>query len=206
MAWNIMAQMIETCSCNMLCPCWLGVKELMVMDQGWCASAFFFRIREGNSSGIKLDGQRLVLSLDFPGPTLFDGNGVGRLYIDENTSADQRRELEAIFQGTKGGPMEIVGSLVSKWLPTKTANIEVQEEGGTLTAKVGSFGNVKSEQLKSEAGQPMTMQNVGFAVALQLDNKTLKLAPSGSKWFDPDLPHKFETKSGAVGTFTWSVG
>lgn len=177
----------------------------MVMDQGWCASGFFFRIREGNSSGIKHDGQRLVLSLDFLGPTLFDGNGVGRLYIDENTSADQRRELEAIFQGTKGGPMEIIGSLVKRWLSTKTANIEVQEEGGTLTAKVGSFGNVKSQQLKNEAGQPMTMQNVGFAVALQLDNKTLQLAPSGSKWFDPDLPHKFETKSGAVGTFTWAV-
>ena len=93
MAWNIMAQMIETCSCNMLCPCWFGVKKLMVMDQGWCASAYLFRIREGISDSVKLDGGKLVVLMDFPGPTLFDGNGVGRLYIDENTSADQRREL-----------------------------------------------------------------------------------------------------------------
>jgi hypothetical protein len=43
MAWNMTAQMIETCSCNMLYPCWYGVKELMVMDRGWCASAILFR-------------------------------------------------------------------------------------------------------------------------------------------------------------------
>jgi hypothetical protein len=39
MAWNLTAEFIETCSCNMLCPCWYGVRELMVMDQGWCDSA-----------------------------------------------------------------------------------------------------------------------------------------------------------------------
>ncbi len=34
MAWTIRAEMVETCSCNMLRPCWYGVKELMIMDQG----------------------------------------------------------------------------------------------------------------------------------------------------------------------------
>ena len=35
MAWNLRAQVIESCSCNMLCPCWFGVTDLMVMDRGW---------------------------------------------------------------------------------------------------------------------------------------------------------------------------
>src|SRR5438876_957919 len=26
MAWNLTADFIETCSCNMLCPCWYGVR------------------------------------------------------------------------------------------------------------------------------------------------------------------------------------
>ena len=29
MAWNVKAEFVESCSCNMLCPCWYGVKELM---------------------------------------------------------------------------------------------------------------------------------------------------------------------------------
>jgi hypothetical protein len=205
MAWNIKAQFVETCSCNMLCPCWFGVKELMVMDEGWCASAWLFRIQQGSSDGVKLDGCTVIVGLDFPGPTLFDGNGTARLYIADEASADQRRELEAIFQGTKGGPLEIIAGLVTNWLPAQSTKIDLQEEGDTLTASAGSFGQVKSRLLKDEEGRVMTLQNAGFASALQFKNETIELAPSNSRWSDPDMPRQFETKSGAAATFNWSV-
>ena len=79
------------------------------------------------------------------------------------------------------------------------------EEGETLTATVGSVGQVKSQRLKNEAGQAVTMQHAGFLSALQFDNEIAQLAPSGSQWADPDMPCQFTTKSGAVGTFTWRV-
>jgi hypothetical protein len=206
MAWNITAEFIETCSCNMLCPCWYGVRELMVMDQVWCASTWVLRVRRGDSDSVNLGGRTLVIALDFPGPTLYDGNGTARLYIDAGASADQRRELEAIFQGAKGGPMAIVAGLVTRWLPTQTAPINIQEQDGTLTATVAGFGQVHSQRLTNEAGQPTTMQNTGFTTALQFDNQAAQLAPShGTRWSDPDMPRPFETKSGAVATLTWRV-
>ena len=205
MAWNITAQFVETCSCKMLCPCWFGVKELMVMDEGWCASAWLIRIQQGNSDGVNLDKRTVVMGLDFPGPTLFDGNGTARLYIDDQASADQNREIAAIFQGTKGGPLEIIAGLVTNWLPAQTTKIDLKEEGDTLIASVGNFGQVKSQLLKDEAGRVMTLQNAGFASALQFKNETIELAPSTSRWSDPDMPRQFETKSGAVATFNWSV-
>jgi len=77
---------------------------------------------------------------------------------------------------------------------------------GTLTATVAGFGQVQSQRLTNEAGQPTTMQNTGFTSALQFDNQTAQLAPSGgTQWSDPDMPRQFETKSGAVATFTWSM-
>ena len=206
MAWNLTADFIETCSCNMLCPCWYGVRELMVMDQGWCASTWLLRVQHGQADGVNLGGRVLAIALDFPGPTLYDGNGTARLYLDDGASADQCRELEAIFQGTKGGPMAIVGGLVTKWLPTQTTQIAMQEQGGTLTATVAGFGQVQSQRLTNEAGQPTLMQNTGFTTALQFDNQAAQLAPSGgTHWADPAMPRPFETKSGAVATFTWSV-
>ena len=93
MAWNLTADFIETCSCNMLCPCWYGVRELMVMDQGWCASTWLLRVQHGQADGVNLGGRTVAMALDFPAPTLYDGNGTARLYIDDGTSADQRREL-----------------------------------------------------------------------------------------------------------------
>jgi hypothetical protein len=206
MAWNLTAEFTETCSCNMLCPCWYGVQELMVMDQGWCASAWLLRVQQGSAEGVDLSGRTLAIALDFPGPTLYDGNGTTRLYIDDAASADHRRDLEAIFQGTKGGPMEILAGLVTKWLPTQAAKIDFQEQGGTLTATVAGFGQMKSQRLTNEAGQPTTMQNTGFTTALQFDNQAAQLAPSsGTHWSDPDMPRQFETKSGAVAKFTWRV-
>ena len=93
MAWNLTAEFTETCSCNMLCPCWYRVQELMVMDQGWCAGAWLLRVQQGSADGVDLSGRTLAIALDFPGPTLYDGNGTARLYVDDAASADQRREL-----------------------------------------------------------------------------------------------------------------
>jgi hypothetical protein len=205
MPWTVSGEMIETCSCNMLCPCWYGVQDLMVMDQGWCASPILFRLRDGTAEGVNLSGLTLAWALFFPGPTLYDGNATARLYLEETATADQRSALEPIMQGKRGGPMQILAGLITTWLPTQTTSITVQEANGTIQATVGRVGQIHSQRLKNEAGQPMTMQNVGFAVALQFDRQTAELAPSaGTRWSDPDLPRQWESKSGAVGTFTWS--
>ncbi|MDR8389515.1 DUF1326 domain-containing protein [Aliifodinibius sp. S!AR15-10] len=178
----------------------------MIFDNDTCDSPFLFLIEEGNSDGTDLSGCKIAMSSIFPGPTLFDGNGTSRVYIDENTTADQQRELEEIFKGKKGGPMEIIGGLISEWLPTKITAIEVQENGDTLTATIGDFGTIKSQLLKNEEGQQMTMKDVGFTVALQFEDHIGQLAPSGSKWTDPDLPHQFETQSGVQGFAQWNGG
>ncbi|HSF30995.1 MAG TPA: DUF1326 domain-containing protein [Candidatus Tectomicrobia bacterium] len=205
MPWTLSGEMIETCSCNMLCPCWYGVQELMVMDQGWCASPILFRLRDGTADGVTLSGLTLALALFFPGPTLYDGNATARLYLEETTTADQRSALEPIMQGQRGGPMQVLAGLITTWLPTQTAPIAVQETNGTIQATVGNVGEIQSQRLKNEAGQPMTMQNVGLAGVLQFDQQRAELAPStGTLWSDPDLPRQWESKSGAVGTFTWS--
>jgi hypothetical protein len=205
MGWNLRAQLIETCSCNMLCPCWFGVKDLMVMDRGWCDSALVFRILDGKSNGVDIGSRTVILAVDFPGPTLFDGGGTARIYVDNSADSAQRRELEAVFQGKQGGPMEVIAGLVKQWLPTQAAKVDVLEEGDTLTVSVENFGSVQSQLLKNEAGQIMTMQNVGFAAVLQFDELKAELAPSSSNWRDKDMPRQFETKSGARAAINWRV-
>lgn len=189
----------------MFCPCWYAVKELMVMDQGWCASAFLIQIKEGISNGVDLGGCRFAMVTDFPGPTLFDGNGSARLYLGNDAGDDQVREIEGIFQGNNGGPMVVLAGLISEWLPSKRAKIELSEADGVLTAVVGEFGRIKSGRMNNEAGQPVVLQNAGFAAALDFDDHTAQMAPSDSHWSDPEMPRTFDTKSGAAATINWSV-
>lgn len=201
MAWQLSGQLIETCSCNMFCPCWYGVKELMLMDQGWCRSALAFQIQRGTSDGVDLSGRAVAFGVNFPGPTLFDGNGTGRIYVDQGASAEQYRALDAIFAGKRGGPMAVLGGLVTTWLPTQSARIDVEEAGDTVRVTVGNVGEVHSQLLRDQTGATFTLQGGGFVAGLGMQAATL--APSSSRWSDPDLP-TFETKSGARGAFTWS--
>jgi len=176
-AWKLSGQLIETCSCNMLCPCWFAVPELMTMDRGWCASALLFRIQAGQSDNVDLRGRTVVLAVNFPGPTLFDGNGTARLHVDDRAGADHKRELEAIFQGKKGGPMAVLGGLMSTWLPTESSRIDISEDGDSLVAKVDSARAIRSRLLRDEAGRITSLLNSGFASVLQFDNLTCDPRP-----------------------------
>jgi hypothetical protein len=198
--------MVEDCTCNMLCPCWFGVKELMIMDQGYCAAPLLFRIQNGSVDGVDLKGTDVVLAVDFPGPTMFDGNATFRLYFDEATDERKSKELEAIFQGKRGGPMEMISSLASKWLPTQRTKIDINDDGTNLTATVGDFGTIKLDELKNESGRTMTLQGARFAAYFGMDDETFTMAPSTSQWSDPDLPHQFTTKSGVMAKFSWRGG
>ena len=124
MAWRMTGQMLESCSCKMLCPCTLGPAE---PDQGWCSGALLFDIQQGNSDGVNLGGSKVVFAVDLPGDFL-GGNGTARLYIDEAASADQRRELEAIFTGKKGGAFDALNSLITKWLPMQVVRTEIASD------------------------------------------------------------------------------
>ena len=205
MSWNVSGQLVETCSCNMLCPCWFGQADLMLMDQGYCATSLLLRIREGAHEGVDLSGQNAIASLHFPGPTLFDGNGTGRVYIDEGASDEQAGALETILQGASGGGMEVPASLISSWLSTKRVAISVTETDGDLTASVAGVGEMKSRQLANDLGNKMTMQNAAFSVAFGHEKHEGNLAPSdGTAWNDADMPATWTGRSGVVGQVAWS--
>lgn len=205
MAMNLEGELIETCSCDVLCPCWFGVQELMRMDKGWCDSALLFRIQSGESNGVDLGGCNVAYVCCLPGPTLFDGDGTARLYIDHSANDAQRSELEAVFHGERGGPTEILAGLMSTWLPSEFCAIGIQDDGEQLTATVGNMGEIRSTILKNEAGDAMTVQDAGFAVAFSFTDARFSVAPSDSQWSDDGLPRSFDTRSGARAPWTWNV-
>jgi hypothetical protein len=198
MAWRIAGQMHELCSCRFLCPCWFGPAE---PDQGWCSGAVVFDVERGNADGLDLGGHTVVLLADWPKDFL-GGNGTARLYLDERTSPEQRRVLEAIFSGQQGGPMGAVASLISTWLPAQTAAIEVNW-GDTTTAIVGEVGQLTSQRLKNEAGEPATVQGAAAMAAFQVER--LELARSaGSRWADPEM-RRWDADSGTMAAFDWTA-
>jgi hypothetical protein len=203
MTWKLSGHLTENCSCNMFCPCWFGIPDYMVMDEGWCAGSLLFQVHKGQSEEVDLAGRTVAMAVDWPGPTLFDGNGTARIYIDNGASKDQVRELSAIFHGQKGGPMQIVASLISKWLPDQVTSINVSRDGDLINATIGKVGQVASRALRDGDGNGFSLKGGGFVKAFGLEEA--ELAPSvGTKWSDAEMPRTYQAKSGARGEMSWS--
>jgi len=198
MAWHITGRSTELCSCKMFCPCWLGPEG--EPDQGWCAGAFGFDVERGESDGIDLGGTRVALAAEWPG-NFFHGAGTARLYLDENASAEQRRELEAIFGGRKGGMFEAVfGGIIATWLPARIAGVDIQW-GDTPTVRVADVASARLAPITDQAGTATRITGAAALGALQIDG--LQVASSkGSRWADPDM-RAWEGESGTLHQFDW---
>ena len=200
MAWNVTGQMVEFCSCKMMCPCWFGPET--EPDQGWCAGAILYNVEQGQVDGLDVGGTKVVFAAEWPG-NFFGGNGKARLYLDENASADQRRELEAVFSGQKGGLFEgLMGAVITEWLPAETARIDVSR-GEKVSINVGEVGRATLQPLVDSEGRPTTV--TGSAAQAAFQSASMQVASSqGTTWSDSAF-HTWEGDSGTLHTFNWSA-
>ena len=66
MAYEIEGRLLEVCTCNVLCPCWVGEDP----DGGTCDSALAWRVDQGTIEGVDVGGLTLALSVHIPGNVL----------------------------------------------------------------------------------------------------------------------------------------
>jgi hypothetical protein len=199
MVWHMTGQVIEACSCKAVCPCVLGPAE---PDQGWCSAALTFVIQQGESDGVDLGGRKVLWLIDLP-KDFVSGNGTGRIYIDDAAAARQRQELETIFTGKKGGPGEVLGSLVTTWLPTQTATITV-DGGDNPSITVGPVGHVKLSRIKDERGRATQLLNAPVLGSIQVGTSDLARS-DGSRFADPQMRRWEGGGHGSVSPFSWRV-
>jgi len=199
MAWQLSGQLIEACSCKAACPCVLGPAE---PDQRWCSGALTFAIEKGQSDGVDLSGRAVLWLVDLP-KDFASGNGTCRLIIDDAADARQRQELEAIFSGKKGGPGAVLGSLVSKWLPTDSASIKISR-GDSPEIDVGTMGHVKLQPIKDQSGRTATLMNAPVLGLIEISQTELARS-DGSRFADPQMRSWTAGGHGSVSPFSWNA-
>ena len=183
MSWQVSGRSMELCSCSAFCPCWLGPEGKP--DKEWCSGIFGFEVEAGNADGIDLAGGKVVFMAHWPG-NFFAGNGRARLFIDDAASAEQRRELEAIFSGKKGGlPEGLFGAVISSWHPARIGKVQI-EWGHNPKVRVAGVGGAKLKPFKDAAGKSATLSGAAAQGAFQIESMVLAQG-SESSWSDPDL-------------------
>lgn len=197
MAWTLKGTWYESCSCKIVCPCNLGPAE---PDQGWCSALLGFSIESGEANGVDLGGTTLAFHAELPGDFM-GGIDKARLYLDEGASEEQRRELEAIFLGQRGGVWEGVAGMIGEFLPSTTTRVEVSG-GDNPNVRVDGIADISLERVKDEAGKQAVLVNAPLSAGFAVD--TVELAMATGRVSDPDLRAWETLGNGGAVPFDWS--
>ena len=168
MAWNLRGNYVETCSCELMCPCNLSFDHGATYD--FCRVTLVFNINEGEVEGTDIAGCKVALIADTP-KVMTEGNWRLGVFIDEGASAEQQEKLVGVFTGSLGGPMAALAPLVGEVLGVERAKIEVQDDGLRHSVRVGDEIDFEVEDIVPfgiETGEPVRFSGMFHPVGSDL--------------------------------------
>ena len=127
--YSLEGSLLEACSCNVLCPCWIGEDP----DLGDCRSFLAYHISSGRVQGVDVSGLSVVAVVYIPGNVLA-GNWEVVVLVDDKATPEQKDGLVAALGGALGGPLADLAQLFGtvKGVESVPITHEVRDGIGTL--------------------------------------------------------------------------
>jgi hypothetical protein len=155
MSWNLKGSYVETCSCELMCPCNLSFDHGATYD--FCRVTLVFAIHEGDVDGTAIGGRTVAVIADTP-KVMTEGNWRLGVFIDDEATDEQADKLVQVFSGQLGGPMAALAPLVGEILGVERARIEVVDDGLRHSVRVGDVIDFEIEDIVPfgvETGKPV---------------------------------------------------
>jgi hypothetical protein len=200
MSWSLRGSYVETCSCELMCPCNLSFDHGATYD--FCRVTLVFNIREGEIEGIDISGLKVAAIADTP-KVMTEGNWRLGVFVDEQATDEQAEKLVQVFGGQLGGPMAALAPLVGEMLGVERARIEVDDDGLRHTVRVGDAIDFEVQDIVPfgvETGEQVRFQGMFHPVGSDL-------TMAEAKWSHIDaFGIKYEGKTGlSKSEFAWAA-
>jgi hypothetical protein len=168
MSWSLTGSYVETCSCELMCPCNLSFDHGATYD--FCRVTLVFDIREGDIDGTDVGELNVAAIADTP-KVMTDGNWRLGVFVDEKATDEQAEKLVGVFSGQLGGPMAALAPLVGEMLGVERAPFEVEHDGVRHRVRIGDAIDFEIEDIVPfgvETGEPVRFQGMFHPVASDL--------------------------------------
>jgi hypothetical protein len=158
-AYSLHGTLIEACSCNVNCPCWIGEDP----DLGECFAIVAYGIDHGTVRDVDVSGLNLVLVCHIPGNVL-NGNWKVVALLDERGTQEQRDALLEAFTGKLGGPLgDLWEALIGEVKGVELVPISHAVEGGNGILKIPGAVETEMSPYRGPDGSVTTLQNSVFS-------------------------------------------
>jgi hypothetical protein len=168
MSWTLKGSYVETCSCDLICPCNANMAHGATYD--YCRVTLVFNIQKGEIEGTDVSGLKVAAIADTP-KVMTEGNWRIGMFVDDQASDEQAEKLTAVFGGQLGGPMAALGPLVGEMLGVERAPIEVVDDGLRHSVRIGEVIDFEIEDIVPfgvETGQAVRFQGMFHPVGSDL--------------------------------------
>lgn len=157
--YSLTGTLIEACSCNVNCPCWIGEDP----DLGECYAIVAYGINEGQIRDVDVSGLNLVLICHIPGNVLA-GNWKIVALVDEKGTQEQRDAMLEAFTGKLGGPLgDLWEALIGEVKGVEFLPISHEVVDGSGVLRVGDVVETEMEPYRGPDGSITTLQNSVFS-------------------------------------------
>jgi hypothetical protein len=182
--YQLEGSLLEVCSCNTLCPCWIGEEP----DNGTCDTVIAYNLMSGKIRGIDVSGLSIVNVGHIPGNVL-DGNWRIAIYVDDRASDEQMEALLDAFGGKLGGPLADLAGLVGEIVAVERAPISHTIVDGAGTLNVGDKVDCAMHPYRGPDGSITTLNNSVFstvpgapAYVAVADHQRIDVPEHGYQW------------------------
>jgi hypothetical protein len=158
MPYQVEGRILEVCTCNVLCPCWVGEDP----DGGTCDGLLAWHIEKGSIEGLDVSGRTIAGLAHIPG-NIMKGGWTVRMYLDDKTTPQQQEALLSVWSGKKGGAIADFAKLIGKIESVEKVPISFQLEGVKGSVKIGTALEASLQPFTDAQGRPTTLHDSVFS-------------------------------------------
>ena len=159
MAYRLEGSLLEVCTCDAICPCWIGQDP----DGGTCEGVIAWHFDQGEIDGTPVGGLTFAVAVFIPGNALA-GNWRAVAFVDDKATPAQEEAILATYTGKKGGPVADLAQLIGEVVGVERVPIAFELDRGKGTLKIGSAVDARMEAFEGATGERTTLHDAAFSV------------------------------------------
>ena len=159
MAYEIEGRLLEVCTCNVLCPCWVGEDP----DYKTCDTTIAWGIETGAIEGVDVSGLTVAVSAHIPGNILTPKSWKAVVFVDDRATPEQEQVMLRLFTGQLGGAVADLAGLIGEVVAVERAPITYTVEGGKGRISIGSIVEAEMAPFVGATGNPTTLAETVFS-------------------------------------------
>src|SRR6478752_9712955 len=159
MAYEIEGRLLEVCTCNVLCPCWVGEDP----DYKTCDTTIAWGIEKGSIEGVDVSGLTMAVSAHIPKNILIPKSWKAVVFVDDKATPEQEGVLLQLFTGQLGGAVADLAGLIGEVVAVERVPITFTVEGGKGRLTIGNVADADLIPFTGATGKTTVLSETVFS-------------------------------------------